>query len=63
MLGVNPTMDALKDMGIEDKDGDGTLSLADLDSVRCGACISTSTLLLGFLFIHISSLSSHRTAT
>ena len=31
MLGVNPTMDALKDMGIEDKDGDGTLSLADLD--------------------------------
>ena len=48
MLGVNPTMDALKDMGIEDKDGDGTLSLADLDSVRCGACISTSTFYLGF---------------
>lgn len=32
MLGVNPTMDALKEMGLEDKDGDGKLSLADLDT-------------------------------
>lgn len=32
MLGVNPTMEALQDMGIQDKDGDGQLSLADIDT-------------------------------
>lgn len=62
MLGVNPTMDALKDMGIEDKDGDGTLSLADLDSVRCGACMQNPHYYLGF-YLFTSLLSSHRTAT
>jgi len=31
MLGVKPSIDALKEMGIEDRDGDGTLSLMDLD--------------------------------
>jgi len=33
MLGVNPSIEALNEMGmhIEDKDGDGSLSLADLD--------------------------------
>ena len=32
MLGVKPSLDALKDMGIDDRDGDGTLSLQDLDT-------------------------------
>ena len=32
MLGVKPSIDALKEMGIEDRDGDGTLSLMDLDT-------------------------------
>lgn len=32
MLGVKPSIDALKDMGIQDRDGDGTLSLMDLDT-------------------------------
>ena len=31
MLGVKPSIDALKEMGIQDRDGDGTLSLMDLD--------------------------------
>ena len=50
------------DMGIEDKDGDGTLSLADLDSVRCGACMQNPHYYLGF-YLFTSLLSSHRTAT
>ena len=32
MLGVKPSIEALKELGIEDKDGDGNLSLADLDT-------------------------------
>ena len=32
MLGVKPSLDTLKEMGIEDVDGDGVLSLQDLDS-------------------------------
>ena len=32
MLGVKPSVDALKEMGIEDVDGDGVLSLQDLDA-------------------------------
>jgi len=31
MLGVNPSVDVLKAMGLEDKDKDGKLSLADVD--------------------------------
>ena len=31
MLGVKPSIEALQELGIEDKDGDGNLSLADLD--------------------------------
>ena len=31
MLGVNPTMETLQELGIADRDGDGKLSLADLD--------------------------------
>ena len=31
MLGVKPTMEALLEMGLEDRDGDGKLSIEDLD--------------------------------